>query len=64
MKMTTNTGYAVEYEDGTKESVYNLATAKYLVSSGMAKRIYDTYFQRYVVPKLPDNKTVTHGVSV
>jgi hypothetical protein len=57
--MTNHSGYFVEYEDGTKESVYNFATAKYLVSSGMAKRIYDSYFGRYVL----DNKMVTYGVS-
>jgi len=57
--MTNHAGYFVEYEDGTKESVYNLATAKYLVSIGTAKRIYDSYFGRYVL----DNKMVTYGVS-
>ena len=64
MTMTTNTGYAIEHKDGSRESVYNYATAKYLVSIGAAERIYDTYFSRYVTVKKADNKTVTYGVSV
>jgi hypothetical protein len=54
--MTTQTGYAVEYKDGTQESVYNLATAKYLVSHGEAVRIYDTYFRYYIIMQEPPNK--------
>ena len=62
--MTNSSGYAVEYKDGSRESVYNYATAKYLVSNGMAERIYDTYFSRYVTVEKADNKSVTDGVSV
>jgi uncharacterized protein (DUF1330 family) len=53
--MTTNTGYAVEYQDGTRESVYNFATARYLVQNGNAERVYDTYFDRYVIIEVPEN---------
>ena len=63
MTMTTNTGYAVEYKDGSRESVYNFATARHLVSIGEAERIYDTYFGHYVIAKLPSNELVTDGVS-
>jgi hypothetical protein len=61
--MTNHAGYFVEYKDGTQESVYNLATAKYLVSHGEAERIYDTYFGYYIITELPNNKLVTSGVS-
>jgi uncharacterized protein (DUF1330 family) len=54
-EMTTNTGYAVEYQDGTRESVYNFATARYLVQSGNAERVYDTYFDRYVIIEVPED---------
>jgi hypothetical protein len=63
MTMTNMTGYAVEHKDGSRESVYNLATAKHLVSIGAAERIYDTYFGHYVIAKVPGNKLVTDGVS-
>jgi hypothetical protein len=53
--MTNNTGYAVEHKDGKLESVYNFATARYLVQSGHAERIYDTYFDRYVIIEVPKN---------
>jgi hypothetical protein len=61
--MTNHAGYAVEYADGTQESVYNLATAKYLVSHGEAVRIYDTYFGYYIITEVPGNKLITTGVS-
>ena len=64
MTMTTNTGYAVEYKDGSRESVYNFATARHLVSIGAAERVYDTYFGRYLMLDVPSNKLVTDGVSV
>ena len=64
MTMTTNTGYAVEYKDGSRESVYNFATARHLVSIGMAERVYDTYFSRYILVEKKDNEIVTDGVSV
>jgi hypothetical protein len=51
--MTTNTGYAVEHKDGKLESVYNFATARYLVQSGHAERVYDTYFDRYIIIEAP-----------
>jgi len=61
--MTNHAGYSVEYKDGTQESVYNLATAKHLVSHGEAVRIYDTYFGYYIITEVPSNSLVTHGVS-
>lgn len=61
--MTNMAGYEVEYKDGSRESVYNLATAKYLVSTGVAERIYDTYFG-YYIKTVPSNELVTDGVSV
>ncbi len=51
--MTTNTGYAVEHKDGVRETVYNFATARHLVETGYAERVYDTYFDRYVIIKVP-----------
>jgi len=61
--MTTQTGYAVEHKDGKIESVYNFATARHLVQIGYAERVYDTYFGRYIVAKVPSNEMVTTGVS-
>jgi hypothetical protein len=60
--MTTNTGYAVEKKDGTMESVYNFATARHLVENGFAERVYDTYFDRYVIIEVPRNSLVTDSV--
>ncbi len=51
--MTTNTGYAVEHKDGALESVYNFATARHLVETGYAERVYDTYFDRYIIVEVP-----------
>jgi hypothetical protein len=52
--VTTNTGYAVETKDGKLESVYNFATARYLVRQGLAKRVYDTYTRQYIFIKKED----------
>ncbi len=51
--MTTNTGYAVEHKDGIRETVYNFATARHLVETGYAERVYDTYFDRYIIVEVP-----------
>ena len=51
--MTNHAGYVVEHEDGTRESVYNFATARHLVETGYAERVYDTYFDRYIIVEVP-----------
>lgn len=60
--MTTNTGYAVENKDGTLESVYNFATARYLVQNGFAEKVYDSYFDRYIIIEDRNNSLVTNSV--
>lgn len=53
--MTNHAGYAVEHEDGVRETVYNFATARYLVETGYAQRVYDNYFDRYIIVELPED---------
>ena len=52
--MTNHAGYAIETEDGKREMVYNLATARWYVREGLAKRVYDTYTHRYILIKKKD----------
>ena len=52
--MTNHAGYAIETEDGKRETVYNLATARWYVREGLAKRVYDTYTAQYILIKKED----------
>ena len=47
--MTNHAGYAIETEDDEQTMVYNLATARWYVREGLAKRVYDTYSGRYIL---------------